>query len=86
MVEGDFAAFLTAFPPLDRQPLDAEALAADVESAFGVQVPTALMSFWREVGCGSFADGELHFFGSDKIAGRESLVTWNQSPFWGMWL
>jgi hypothetical protein len=82
MTQGRFGRFLDAFPPLDRQPIDADALATGVQAAFGVRVPPDLVAFWQEVGCGSFADGELFFFGPENTATRESLVSWNRQPFW----
>jgi hypothetical protein len=82
MPEGPFLRFLTAFPPVCQQPVEADFLAEEGQEAFGVPVPSDLVAFWREVGCGTFADGELFFFGRDAIAGRESLVAWNRQPFW----
>jgi hypothetical protein len=77
-----FVQFLAAFPPLDCRPIEADALAADVRATFGVSVPADLVAFWREIGCGSFADGELFFFGRDDSESRESIVGWNRQPFW----
>ncbi len=82
MAEGRFDRFLAAFPPLRQRTVDADALAADVRAAFGIDAPPDLVAFWREVGCGSFADGELYFFGRDADATRESLADWNRQAFW----
>jgi hypothetical protein len=62
--------------------VDADALASDVRAALGVAVPADLVAFWRDVGSGSFADGELYFFGQEETATHESLVSWNRQPFW----
>jgi hypothetical protein len=82
MSGGKFGPFLAAFPPLDRQPVDATLLAADVQGAFGVPAPADLVAFWREVGCGAFAGGELVFFGREGDPPPGSLVGWNREPFW----
>jgi len=82
MAEGRFDGFLAAFPPQHRRPVAAAALAADVRAAFGIDCPPDLVAFWQEVGCGSFAEGELYFFGRDADETRESLADWNRQPFW----
>lgn len=82
MAGGSFDRFLAAFPPSRLQTVDAVGLPLDIRSAFGVEVPQELVAFWREVGCGSFADGELYFFGRDGDDSRESLSEWNRQPFW----
>src|SRR5689334_7922037 len=77
-----FDRFLSAFPPLTQRTVDADALAADVRVKFEVDVPADLVAFWREIGCGTFADGEMYFFGRDADSARESLVEWNDQSFW----
>jgi hypothetical protein len=81
----DFSRFLRCYPP-DRglgATVDVESLARDVRTHFKVRVPPALLDFWAQVGAGSFADGELTFFGDGrKRLDRDSLVAWNQIDDW----
>jgi hypothetical protein len=81
MAESRFEAFLAAFPPQRRRPVDATALAADVRTAFRIDCPPDLVAFWQEIGCGSFADGELYVFGRDAGEERESLADWNRQAW-----
>jgi hypothetical protein len=82
MAEGGFDRFLAAFPPGRLRTVDSVALASDVRSTFGVEIPPELIEFWTQVGCGAFADGELYFFGRDGDESRESLAEWNSQTFW----
>lgn len=77
--------FLRAFPRDDRnwQPIDAAYLEAQVQDAFAVTVPSALVEFWERVGAGYFADRELYVFGDGKVPmDRDCLVEWNRKDFW----
>jgi hypothetical protein len=84
--EQPFAKFLAAFPRHRTLSVDADALRAEVLAVFGVKPPSQLVEFWRLIGCGAFADGEFYLFGTgERGEWRDSLVAWNNKPFWRDW-
>jgi hypothetical protein len=70
-----FARFLAAFPPFAVYPVDADELRATVVAVIGVKPPPMLVEFWRHVGCGAFADGELYMLAPILLILKSELIT-----------
>lgn len=77
MASANFSGFRRAFAadPDFHLDIDADELAMNLSMVLGIETPSPLVDFWREIGGGYFGNRRLHVFG-------DAVLEWNTLPYW----